>query len=175
MNNRENDVRSLYRNNDSRFRFRFRLRGPWTELNWTSTALPCPSLPCPGLHPGLTHALLLLLSPCPGPYTIVLTITVSSPHPHLPLPLPACCHTCSSDDNMVIATAWLPQHHCRLVLTCPHPHLHPTVEARGYLCSQNRFLLIFRIPPVVTQAPIVSRVNPMLIQDLTIHTWLVPL
>ena len=24
---------------DSRFRFRFRLRGPWTELNWTSTAL----------------------------------------------------------------------------------------------------------------------------------------
>ena len=49
------------------------------------------------------------------------------------------------------------------------------VGARGYLHSQNRFLLIFRIPPVATQAPIMSCVNPMLVQDLTIHTQLVPL
>ena len=49
-------------------------------------------------------------------------------------------------------------------------HLVGSVGARGYLCSQNCFLSIFRIPPVVMQAPIVSHVNPMLIQDLTIRT-----
>ena len=49
------------------------------------------------------------------------------------------------------------------------------VGARGYLHSQNRFLSIFRIPPVVTQAPIMSHVNLMPIQDLTVHTQLVPL
>ena len=50
-----------------------------------------------------------------------------------------------------------------------------SVGARGYLCTQNYFLLMFRIPPVIMQAPIVFRVNLMLIQDLTICTQLVPL
>ena len=49
------------------------------------------------------------------------------------------------------------------------------VGARGYLHSQNHFLSIFRIPPVIIQAPIVSHVNPMSIQDLTVHTQLLPL
>ena len=53
-------------------------------------------------------------------------------------------------------------------LNCIHD-----VGARGYLCSQNRFPLIFRIPPIAVQDPIVSRVNLMSIQDLTIHTRLV--
>ena len=44
------------------------------------------------------------------------------------------------------------------------------VGARGYPHSQNHFLSIFRIPPVAAQAPIVSCVNLMLIQDLTIRT-----
>ena len=48
------------------------------------------------------------------------------------------------------------------------------VGARGYLRSQNHFPLIFRIPPVAAQDPIVSHVNPMLIQDLTVCTRLVP-
>ena len=49
------------------------------------------------------------------------------------------------------------------------------VGARGYLHSYNCFLSIYRIPPVVVQAPIMSCVNLMLIQDLTVHTQLVPL
>ena len=52
---------------------------------------------------------------------------------------------------------------------------HCGVGARGYLHSQNHFLSIFRIPPVVAQAPIVSHVNLMSIQDLTVRTQLVPL
>ena len=48
------------------------------------------------------------------------------------------------------------------------------VGARGYLRSQNCFPSIFRIPPVVAQDPIVSRVNLMSIQDLTVCTRLVP-
>ena len=49
-----------------------------------------------------------------------------------------------------------------------------SVGARGYLRSQNHFPSIFRIPPVAVQDPIVSHVNPMSIQDLTVRTQLVP-
>ena len=56
----------------------------------------------------------------------------------------------------------------QLVLGC-------AVGARGYLHSWNCFPSIFRIPPVVVQAPLMSHVNPMSIQDLTVCTRLVPL
>ena len=69
---------------------------------------------------------------------------------------------------LLLLPLWYPHHFHRL-----STHLH-AVGARGYLCSQNHFPSIFRIPPVVAQDPIVSCVNPMSIQDLTIHTRLVP-
>ena len=47
------------------------------------------------------------------------------------------------------------------------------VGARGYLCLQNHFPSLLRTSTVIMQAPIVSHVNLMAIQDLAIHIQLV--
>ena len=44
-----------------------------------------------------------------------------------------------------------------------------SVGARGYLCLQNHFPSLFRTSTVIVQVPIMFCVNPMSIQDLTVH------
>ena len=113
--------------------------------------------------------------------------TLHLPTPHVPLTVTSSDQSRNSYGNQTVSKLFNSSHVFPHLPASSHTSLiasgikkakpkgqTPVVGARGYLRSQDHFPLIFRIPPVVAQDPIVSCVNPMSIQDLTVRTRLVP-